>query len=303
MIEVRHLRLVAEIARTGNMTRAAARLFLTQPSLSHQLKEIESKLGTALFLRVNKTLVLTPAGERLLLAADEILPKVAQAEDEIRGRKRVSATIRMTTKCYTGYHWLPKLMKEFNREFPEVEFDIVTEAMTQPLEFLLNGKIDVAVTNERPSRKGIYQEKVFDDEMVLLVPTSHRLAKKKTIEPQDFVNEHLIIYKESFAEDFFAASVLIPANVVPARVTKMQLTEARVELVRAGIGITVLSRWLVKPFLQKSSGIAQIRITRKGVYRSWYVACLQQTKDEPYVRKFISFLKDQQLGNTERESR
>jgi LysR family transcriptional regulator for metE and metH len=296
MIDIRHLKLIREIATTGNMTKAATRLFLTQPSLSHQLKEIESRLGTPLFLRVNKSMVLTAAGERVLQAANDILPQLEAAESDIVNGITQTKEIRMSTKCYTGYHWLPALMKEFHTEFPEVVFDVVTEAMSEPVEFLLKGKIDIAIVNDKPGQKGVHIEKLFDDELVLLVPDDHPLADKPFAVPSDFRGVNLIIYKESFTEDFFASRLLIPAKVTPLRLTKMQLTEARVELVRAGIGITVLSRWLVKSFLKKDSGLRQVKITKRGLYRSWYLVCLQQVRNDAYIRKFITFLKDQQLG-------
>src|SRR5688500_12369696 len=110
IIEIRHLHLIKEIAETGNMTRAAARLFLTQPSLSHQLKDIESRLGVSLFLRINKNLVLTPAGQKLLTAAGEIVPKIQSLEQAIKGMKDDSRELRISTNCYTCYQWLPQLM-------------------------------------------------------------------------------------------------------------------------------------------------------------------------------------------------
>ena len=72
-LEVRHLRLVREVSAAGSLTRAGAALHLTQSALSHQLRDIESRLGTALFLRVGKRMVLTPAGERLLRSAEDVL--------------------------------------------------------------------------------------------------------------------------------------------------------------------------------------------------------------------------------------
>ena len=107
-VEVRHLRLVAAIADSGSLTRAGDRLHLTQSALSHQLRDIESRLGAALFLRVGKRLVLTPAGERLLASARDVLDRLQQTELEIRelGKER-GGVLRLTTECYTCYHWLP----------------------------------------------------------------------------------------------------------------------------------------------------------------------------------------------------
>jgi len=189
------------------------------------------------------------------------------------------------------------LLKKFRQAFKTVEIDIVTEAMNDPIDYLLKGQIDIAITNSKDAAKGVIFEKIFDDEQILLVPDDHPLAGRDYVRPADFKNENLIIYKEQFESDYFAHNLLIPQNVTPARVTKMQLTEARVELVKAGIGITVLSKWLVKPFLQQGSRLRQVRITKKGFFRAWYVACLTRYRDDSYLKNFISFLKEQDLGS------
>src|SRR5688500_9694874 len=116
MIEIKHFQLIRAIADAGSMTRAAQKLFLTQPYLSDQLKEIETRLGARLFLRVNKSMVLTPQGKRMLDAADEILAKVAAVEKDITGESNKVQQLRITTQCYTCYHWLPLLMKKFQNQ-------------------------------------------------------------------------------------------------------------------------------------------------------------------------------------------
>src|SRR3954453_5089947 len=110
-LEVRHLRLVAAAASVGSLTRAGDQLHLTQSALSHQLRDIESRLGAALFLRAGKRLVLTPAGQRLLASGTEGLQRLQQTEHDIREMGRAPAgRLRLTTECYTCYHWLPPLL-------------------------------------------------------------------------------------------------------------------------------------------------------------------------------------------------
>jgi LysR family transcriptional regulator, regulator for metE and metH len=292
MIETRHLQMICAIAETGSMTNAARKLFLTQPSLSHQLKDVESRLRTQLFLRVNRKLVLTAAGERLLREANEILPRLRRIESDFRNGDGSPKTLRLSTQCYTCYHWLPRLMKSFQRDYSDIQFDVVTEAMSDTSEYLLSDKIDLAVTSIKPKKTGIHVEKLFDDEQVLIVPSGHRLTSKEFVTSGDFEGEHMVIYKESRGSDYFITNVLEPAGVSLSRVTRMQLTEARVELVKAGLGITVLSKWLVKPFLGGKRSVRQIRIGRKGFYRSWYLATLSQKKNEPHIKAFANFLKE-----------
>src|SRR5712671_8145055 len=95
-LEVRHLRLVAAVADVGSLTKAGDHLHVTQSALSHQLRDIEDRLGAALFLRVGRRLVLTPAGERLLASATDVLERLERAEHEIRAMGRDCArTLRI----------------------------------------------------------------------------------------------------------------------------------------------------------------------------------------------------------------
>jgi LysR family transcriptional regulator for metE and metH len=297
MIEIRHLKLIKEIVEAGNLTGAAKKLHLTQPSLSHQLKEIETRLGVPLFLRINKSLRITQAGERMLLAADAIIPQIGLVEKQIKDAGIQAKEIRVSTHCFTCYHWLPPLMKAFRRQHPDVRIEIVTEAMTAPVEFLLKGKIDVAITSIKTTDRGIHFDKLFDDEQVLLVTKDHPLARNAYVTPKDFVGENLITYTEAFERGYFGSRVLIPAGVVPARITKMQLTEARVELVKAGMGITVLSKWLTKPFIGSNRELVSVRITKQGFYRPWYLVTLKQKATDRYIEAFSVHLKVQQLGS------
>jgi LysR family transcriptional regulator for metE and metH len=296
MIEIRHLRLIQAIAATGSVTRASEKLFLTQPSLSHQLKEIESRIGARLFLRVNKSMVLTREGQRVLDAGKDILLKVSALERELRAETGIEKTLRITTQCYTCYHWLPGIMKRFHNILPGVEIDIVSEAITNPGEFLLKGKIDLAITSNSKPINGIAFEKLFDDELVALVPSAHELSSKMVIQPSDFAGETLIIYKTESGNDYFIDNVLTPRLIKPGKVIKMQLTEARIELVKAGMGLSVMSRWLAKPFIRDSKAIKLLPITRRRLHRTWYIATLGQKQRDPLSNQFTKFLREQELG-------
>ena len=92
-LEIRHLKLVRAVTTAGSLTGAGSVLNLTQSALSHQLRDIESRLGAALFLRVGKRMMLTPAGERLLRSADEVLEAIQRTEDSITGCRRSSSGI------------------------------------------------------------------------------------------------------------------------------------------------------------------------------------------------------------------
>src|SRR5262245_13226769 len=128
-LEVRHLELVDAIHTEQSITRASTRLHLTQSALSHQLKNLEERLGTPLFERNGRTMRITAAGPRLLETAAVVLRELKTAEDEISSlATSPRGIVRLSTQCYTCYWWLPRLLRNFNREFPDVEVAIELEA-------------------------------------------------------------------------------------------------------------------------------------------------------------------------------
>src|SRR5262245_19557925 len=108
-LDLRHLRLVAAVAESGGQTRAARRLNLTQSALSHQLRELESRIGAPLFIRASRRMVLTATGERILGTARRVLHEVEALERDLVAESASggAGVVRLATECYTVYHWLP----------------------------------------------------------------------------------------------------------------------------------------------------------------------------------------------------
>ena len=145
-LEIRHLRLVTAVAELRSLTKAGERLHVTQSALSYQLKDIETKLGTPIFLCLTKWMVPTPAGERLVESAHQVLAQLDETEQAIQQMAAErDGLLRIATECHTCYHWLPALLKEFHQVFPRVEVRIAADATAQPLQTMLNGKLDLAL--------------------------------------------------------------------------------------------------------------------------------------------------------------
>ncbi len=280
-LEVRHLRLVREVSASGSLTRAGASLHLTQSALSHQLRDIESRLGAHLFLRVGKRMVLTAAGEHLLRSADEVLATIERTEDAIRQigtAKR--GVLRLTTECYTCYHWLPALLTRYRGAHPEIDVCINAAATAEPLPHLLEGRLDVAIVSSPVRDRRIVATWLFDDEVVVIVNPRHRLAVKPFVRPEDFAAETLLTYS-SKEENSVYQRYLVPSGVTPA-VQQVQLTEAMIELVKAGLGVAALARWAVDPFV-RAGAVRALPLTRHGFKRTWSAATLKDVARLPYV--------------------
>ncbi len=288
-LEIRHLRLVAAVDDLGSLTRAGERLHLTQSALSHQLRDIESRLGTALFLRVGKRLVLTPAGERLLASARDVLDRLDRTEGEIRqmAEDRVGL-IRLSTECYTCYHWLPPLLAKFRPAFPRVDVRIDVAATHRPLERMLAGKLELAIVSSPVKDRRLTVRPLFDDELVVISSPDHRFARQTHVKLADVRDETLFVYPPR-DESLVLQNVLVPAGAPPARVEEVQLTEAITELVRAGLGIAILAPWAVRPLVERGALTAR-RLTARGLRRRWSAVMPKDLAAVDYIAGFVDLM-------------
>ena len=290
-LELRHLKLVLAIAETGNMTRAGSRLHLTQSALSHQLRDAEESLGALLFTRMPRRMVLTAAGERLLRAARMVLTELGEAAQEIgRGVLGGRHVLRIATQCYTVYHWLPSRVRQYEKQFPGAEVQVVAEATPHPYASLLEGKLDLAIINTPVRDRLIRYAPLFLDEFVAIVAPQHRVASQRFVELRDFADETLFIYPPR-EESCFLTQILAPAGVTPRNVQQIQLTEAMIELVKGGMGVAVLARWAVAPHVASGS-IRALPITKSGWRRQWQAAVLRNQPSDPHREAFVRLLQD-----------
>jgi LysR family transcriptional regulator for metE and metH len=294
-LEVRHLRLIAGIAEAGSMTKAAIGLHLTQSALSHQLRDIESRFNTAFFLRVGKRMVLTAAGRRVLESAGRILDELARVEEDIRQlAQQRDGMIRVATQCNTGYHWLPPLLARFNRKHPRVSVSIMADATDRPVQALVDGQIDLAILTNDVTDPRLRLRRLFADEMVALVPRQHPWSSRTWVSPRQLASEHLLLYSSAPEESFVLTRILAPNGLTPARFTFIMLTEAMIEMAKAGLGVAVLPRWSAQAAIATRS-VAALSLTRRGIRRNWTAATLKALSEPPWLVDFIDLIAAQAL--------
>lgn len=292
-MEIRHLKLVKAIVEEGSITKAIYKLYLTQSALSHQLKEAEYQLGTKIFLRSNKKLILTKAGEKLYQTANEILDKLSETQKEIKALVfGESGEIRISTECYSSYHWLPLVMKQFQLLYPNIELKIVMEATHYPLQKLLANVLDVAIVSDIVRDENIKYTELFQDEVVMVISENHPWTKKKFVIAEDFVNEHLLIHSLPLETVTIHQYLLAPANVSPKKITPLPLTEASIEMVKADMGVMSMAKWALQPYL-KNNAIKAVKIGRNGLKRKHYIAVMNNKLQPDYFNHFVEFLQSE----------
>lgn len=291
-VEMRHLRLIAAIAEHGSMTLAARTLDLTQPALSHQLRELETRLRSPLFVRTARRMVPTSAGEQLAIIARAVLPQVDSYERRVLDGElsAPSGSIRIATQCYTAYHWLPAVLRSFRDRWPSVELRVGAEHTPAPIAAVKEGALDLAIVYDRPVDKRLRVEPLFEDEMVLIAARDHRFARRDYVPLEDIADEHLFVYSTTSRPSLVLNGILEPAGVEPKQITRIQLTEAIIELVAAGLGVAILAKWAVLPAVQ-ARAVSMVRLGRRGHARTWYAATRSGDVTPAYQFDLIELLK------------
>ncbi|WP_434633466.1 LysR family transcriptional regulator [Chromobacterium sp. CV08] len=290
-LELRHLRSLLALAESGSVSQAAQRVYLTQSALSHQLKQLETGYGLPLFERKTQPLRFTPAGERLLRLARELLTRVAEAERDLsRIRQGEAGELRVAVECHTCFDWLMPAMDQFRQHWPAVELDIVSGFHADPVGLLLSGRADLAIVSEAEPQAGVAHLPLFSYEMVGIAAREHPLAARPAWRARDFAGETLIHYPVADEMLDLLRKVLAPAGVDPARRTA-ELTIAIIQLVASRRGVAALPYWAVQPYLDRGYVVAR-RIGDDGLHSELYAALREADAERAYMQDFVRTVRD-----------
>jgi len=292
LLEVRHLKTLHCLHETGSVVDAALRLHLSQSALSYQFKELEERLGLALFVRKSKPLRFTSAGLRLLQLADEVLPALRRAERDLaRLAGGTAGRLHMAIECHSCFQWLMPCIDQFRDAWPEVEIDLASGFSFAPLPALSRGDLDLVVTSDPLDLPDITYVPLFSYEALLAVANEHPLAHKSHINPQDLSTETLITYPiERDRLDIFTR-FLEPAGVEPLEVRTAELTLMMMQLVASGRGVCSLPNWALLEYSTRGYVSAK-KLGSKGLFATLYAALRSDMLDAPFMRDFLLTAKD-----------
>ncbi|TVP58378.1 MAG: LysR family transcriptional regulator [Nodularia sp. (in: Bacteria)] len=262
------LKVFEAAARHSSFTRAAEELFLTQPTVSMQIKQLTKSVGLPLFEQVGKRLFLTEAGRELFVTCRQIFETIAQFEmtvADLKGLKQGQLRLAVIT---TAKYFVPRLLGPFCQLYPGIEISLQVTNHERLLERMVNNMDDLYIMSQVPDNLDVSYEPFLDNPLVMFAPVNHPLAKEKNIPIERLTNEPFIM-REPGSGTRRAVQQLFDEHGVKVKV-KLELgsNEAIKQAIAGGLGISVLSRHTLMP---DSSEFSILDVEHFPIKRTWFI--------------------------------
>jgi LysR family transcriptional regulator for metE and metH len=195
VLEVRHLKTLVALAETGNLSKAGKRLNLSQPAVSHHVRDVEEGYGIELFERKSEPLHFTAAGRLFVELAYDIIRRLRDGERDVaRIAQGEAGLLRIAVECHSFFDWLMPSMDAFRERWAQVELDLVSGFHADPVGLLGENRADLVIVSHSEKRDGIVFHPLFAYEVLALLSHRHGLVGKQYSTARDFRNEILVTY-------------------------------------------------------------------------------------------------------------
>ena len=245
-LNLHHLRVFARVAQESSFTRAAASLHLSQPAVSKAVRELERQTGLPLFERAGRSTRLTAAGESLSARARELFAVELSAEEELRAlRGLTGGVLRVGASTTVATYLLFPYLGRFRAANPRVELRVASANTRAIARALLERRLDIALVEGPVQHPQIDVVPWRADELMVIVPPSHRLARRRSIRLRDLAGEPFIVREPGSGTRKVAERALAAQGVEIDVALQLGSTEAIKQAVAAGLGLAFVSRFAV----------------------------------------------------------
>lgn len=256
---IRHLKIFVAVYHEGNMTAAANKLFMTQPSISQAIKELESHYGIVLFERLSKKLYVTAAGEQLYKYAIHIIKLFDDIENIVK-KDSLQKKLIIGVNYTVGVALIHKYIEKFKSLHPNSEIMVKVNKSSILMDMLRKSELDLALFEEIHNESDLVKDVFFDDRILIIAHQEHHLFTKKEITPHDIVKERLLLReKGSGVRDLFELKMK-QIGLLTMPYWESTSTTALIKAVENKIGITILPLQLVKDHIT-SGPLKELKVT------------------------------------------
>ncbi len=287
-MELKYFRLIKTIVEEGSLANSAAHLFLTQSALSHQLRDLEERLGFKVFNRTRNKWELTQEGEELYKLSNKLLSSIDESFEVIKNIKEGSkGKIKLSAECQSFFHAIPSFIQKMGMLYPEIEIDISLGATHQTISQVLSSEIDMTIVTSKASSDKLESIKVFEDEIFAVMHRENKLNDFDFLEASHFENVHLLI--NSFPLEGVSVHELFlkPNDIHPMKISAIPFTEISLALINANMGVMCVPKWQLDSF-KLSNELVFKRISLNGLKRTHYLTVKKEHRNKKYIDDFIS---------------
>ncbi|MBM4439130.1 MAG: LysR family transcriptional regulator [Candidatus Rokubacteria bacterium] len=295
-MELRRLEVFAKVAELGSFSRAAQALSLTQPTVSEHIRALEDELGVQLLDRLGRGAAPTRAGSLLLGYARRMLAlarEARQAIDQFQGR--LSGELVVGGSTIPGGYVLPLLVGQFKAKQADISIVLLIGDSREVTEWVESGRVELGIVGARPADRALEARALMSDELVLVVGAEHPWVERSTVSLAEVQREPLVLRERGSGSREALERVLDEAGTTLAAcriVGEMGSTQAIKQAVRAGVGISLISRRAVEDECRARTLVA-LEIAGVRVRRDFYLVTHRERTRSPLALAFLTFLESQ----------
>jgi DNA-binding transcriptional LysR family regulator len=267
-VNLNQLRVFCEVLERKGFTRAAESLYLTQPAVSRQIRDLERHFGVELFEQIGKRTYPTGAGETLYSYARQVFRLLDDLDTEINQIKGLKAGhLRIVASATAGTYLLPPLLGHFKRQYPGVEVTLeINNSQQVEQRLIFHQQIDLGVTERPVAEEALHAEAFDTDDLVVIVSPDHSFASRKVVSAAGLEGERFIHREQGSGTRMLLEEEFTRANVKVRPVMELGSTAAVKQAVAAGLGISIVSsrsiRLEVEAGLLESLRCPDLHLTR-----------------------------------------
>ena len=267
-MNLRDLKYLVALADHKHFGRAAAASFVSQPTLSTQIKKLEEELGVSLVERAPRRVMLTPVGRDIAERARKVIADVEQmSEIARRSQDPEAGSVRLGLFPTLGPYLLPHVVPGLRKRFPRLELLLVEEKTDQILARLRDGRLDAGLLALPIHDDQLHVEPLFDEPFLLAVPQQHPMAGRDSLDLHDLDDQHLLLLEEGHCLREQALDVCRLAGADERDGFRATSLETLRQMVAAGVGITLLPVLAVQPPVPSSPDIHLLRFRGQPPHR------------------------------------
>ncbi len=246
-MELRQLEYFQMVCRVGNITRAAERLHVSQPSVSNAIIKLENELGITLFNRQKKQISLTNEGNIFLQRVEQILNLIKDAKAEMNDYGQLKkGLLRLGIPPMIGTFLFPPIFMNFTKLYPEIELNIIESGSMTLRQMIEEGELDLGIVIISEASELLDTRPILESEIVVCFNKDHRLSNKKQIAWEDLRDEPIIMLKDGFYSSSQIMAQFKTLNIQPDVVLSSNQLETVKSLISNGVGVSFLFREIVE---------------------------------------------------------